>query len=104
MRYLPGLCGLILITAANAYGQGGGNAAITGTVTDTSGAVIAGAGVTVTQEGTGVKRSVATNASGDFNVPSLPPSAYRIVVEAKGFKTYVETTTLLADRILGLQV
>ncbi len=103
MRYVAALCGLIL-ASASAYGQGGGNAAITGTVKDTSGAVIAGASVTATQEGTGVKRSVVTNASGDFNVPSLPPSAYRITVEAKGFKTYVEQTTLLADRILGLQV
>ena len=66
--------------------------------------MIPGASVTVTQATTGVKRSVVSNDTGNFNVPSLPPSSYQITVEAKGFKTYVENTTLLADQVLALPV
>ena len=65
---------VVLLISACAYGQGGGNAAITGTVTDPSDAVVPGATVTVTQEGTGVTRSAVANASGQFSVPSLLPS------------------------------
>src|SRR6266699_6206375 len=90
--------------AADLFGQGGGNAAITGTVTDPSGAVVAGARVTVTQQSTSVKRSAATNASGNFTVPSLPPASYSVTIEAAGFKTVAQTVTLLADQIRDLDV
>lgn len=104
MKRILVFCGALVLASISTYGQGGGNAAITGTITDTSGAVIPGASVTVTQATTGVKRSVVSNDTGNFNVPSLPPSSYQITVEAKGFKTYVENTTLLADQVLALPV
>ena len=90
--------------AANLFGQGGGNAAITGTVTDPSGAVVAGAQVTVTQQSTSVKRSATTNASGNFTVPSLLPASYSVTIEAAGFKTVAQTVTVLADQIRDLNV
>lgn len=103
MKKLTGILAILLLAAA-AYGQGGGNAAITGTVTDPSGALIARAAVTATQTGTDVKRSAVTNSSGQFNIPSLPPATYRLSVEAAGFKTYVQEVTLLADQIGSFQV
>lgn len=87
-----------LLVSGYAFGQGGGNAAVTGTVTDPADALVPSAKVTVTQKSTGVVRSVITNASGAFNVPSLPPDTYTIAVEAPGFKKYVQTVTLLADQ------
>ncbi|HZQ52854.1 MAG TPA: TonB-dependent receptor [Bryobacteraceae bacterium] len=102
-KSLAALLGLVVLAAA-AYAQGGGNAAITGTVTDPSGAVVAGATVTATQVGTEVKRSAETNSNGQFNIPSLLPAAYRVSVEAKGFKSYVQDLTLLADQAANLQV
>src|SRR5947207_8089403 len=90
--------------AADLFGQGGGNAAIRGTVTDPSGAVVAGAQVTVTQQSSSVKRSAATNASGNFTVPSLPPASYSVTIEAAGFKTVAQTVTLLADQLRDLDV
>lgn len=104
MQKLASYCSTILLSAAGAYGQGGGNAAITGTVTDPSGAVIAKANVVLTQMGTEVKRTATTNSSGQFNVPSLQPATYRVQVEAAGFKTYVQDVTLLADQIGSLQI
>ncbi|HEU0273843.1 MAG TPA: carboxypeptidase-like regulatory domain-containing protein, partial [Candidatus Udaeobacter sp.] len=87
-----------LLVSGYALGQGGGNAAITGTVTDPADAVVPSAKVTVTQKSTGVVRSATTNANGAFNVPSLPPDTYTITIEASGFKKYVQTVTLLADQ------
>jgi len=95
---------VVLLISACAYGQGGGNAAITGTVTDPSDAVVPGATVIVTQEGTGVTRSAVANASGQFSVPSLLPSDYTVSVEAAGFKKSVQRFTLLADQIRELNV
>jgi hypothetical protein len=84
------------------YAQGGGNAAITGTVVDPTGAVIPGARVTVVQTGTAITRTVTTNASGQFNVPSLPPAAYDITVTAPHFRAYKVSFTLLADQIRSI--
>jgi len=94
----------MLLFGTHLYGQGGGNAAITGTVTDPSGAVVAGAQVTVTQQTTSVKRSATTNANGAFTVPSLPPATYRVSIQAPGFKTLTQEITLLADQIRALDV
>jgi hypothetical protein len=60
---------------------------IIGTVTDSSGAVMANAKVTVVNEGTGLTRTVVADANGDFTAPSLPTGRYTIIAEASGFKT-----------------
>ena len=104
MRRLAVTSGLCFLIAATAFGQGGGNAAMNGTVTDPSGAVIAGANVTMTQIGTEVKRTASTNENGHFTIPALPPATYRVAVEAKGFKTYAREVTLLADQNGSLQI
>jgi len=98
------VCLAVLVFAANLYGQGGGNVAITGTVMDPSGAVIPGAEVKVTQKNTAVSRTQATNGNGQFNLPSLPPATYTVSVTAKGFKEYVQDVVLLADQIRDLDV
>ena len=94
----------LFVLTVYAFPQGGGNAAITGTVTDPSSAVIAGAQVTVTNKNTGIKRVVTTNDSGHFNVASLPPAAYNVAVEAKGFKVSVQDIILLADQLRSMDV
>src|SRR5882672_7431653 len=58
---------------------------ITGTVTDPSGAVIAGATVTLTNPATKMQRDTTTNIDGLFNLPALPPGVYNLQVDAKGF-------------------
>lgn len=62
-------------------------ASIRGTVTDATGAVMAGAKVTVKNEGTGLTNTQTTNSSGNYSFSELPVGSYRIEVEAAGFKS-----------------
>src|SRR6476660_8150985 len=59
---------------------------ITGVVTDTSGAVVAGANVTITSTQTGGVRTSTTSAEGSFSFPELSPGIYNITVTKQGFK------------------
>ena len=93
----------LLAAVPGAIAQGG-NVAITGTVLDPSGAVVAGAKVTVTQKNTSVIRTNTTSTSGQFNFPSLPPTTYTVSVQAPGFMQYVQDVVLLADQIRDLDV
>ncbi len=63
-----------------------GNATVSGTVVDTSKAVIPGAQVNVTSVRTGVVRTTQTTGAGFFVVPELNPGEYLIEVTAKGFE------------------
>ncbi|HXG90985.1 MAG TPA: carboxypeptidase regulatory-like domain-containing protein [Blastocatellia bacterium] len=60
---------------------------ISGTVSDKTGAVVAGAQVTITNENTGLKRTVSSNDSGFYTATLLPVGVYTISVTATGFKT-----------------
>jgi hypothetical protein len=63
---------------------------IRGVVTDPSGAVIAGATVTVTNVGTGVSVTVTTGTDGSYEALQLvAPGTYRVAVSASGFKKYL---------------
>ncbi|HEY6330400.1 MAG TPA: carboxypeptidase-like regulatory domain-containing protein, partial [Blastocatellia bacterium] len=70
-------------------------AQISGTVKDPAGAVVAGAEVTAIQTGTGVKRTVMTDATGSYVLTNLAVGPYRLEASAPGFRTYVETGILL---------
>jgi hypothetical protein len=59
---------------------------ILGTVTDASGSVIPNAKVTIVNEGTGLTRTVQTDANGEYTVPSLPTGRYTVITEMAGFK------------------
>jgi hypothetical protein len=61
--------------------------AITGKVTDPSGALVPAAKVTVTNVETNEVREVETSEEGTFTIPQLQAATYRIKVEASGFKT-----------------
>src|SRR5437899_2961266 len=60
---------------------------ISGTVTDTSGAAVAGAVVQAVNIGTGEKRSATANDTGFFRIVNLNPGQHRVSVSATGFKT-----------------
>jgi len=59
---------------------------ILGTVTDSSGAVIKGAHVTVQQTATGLSRTEVTNDTGEYSIPQLPVGPYIVAAEESGFK------------------
>lgn len=62
---------------------------ILGTVTDSSGAAVPGATITITNVGTNASETLKTNESGNFNQTRLIPGTYRIKVEAANFKTAI---------------
>src|SRR5262252_2012250 len=59
---------------------------ILGTVRDSSGAVLPGAAITVTNSGTNQIRTAVTNESGDWVVPELIVGEYSVTAELPGFK------------------
>ena len=61
---------------------------VVGTVTDSSGAVVPNAKVTITNAGTGETRTATSDAAGQYTVNQLQPGTYSIKVETPGFKTF----------------
>jgi hypothetical protein len=79
-------CGVLATLPAAATAQSV-SGTILGTVTDPSGAVMADAKVTVVNEGTGLTRSVTSDANGEYVIPSIPTGRYTVMAEVTGFKT-----------------
>jgi hypothetical protein len=77
---------LLLVSPLSIWGQTF-RGSIQGTVTDASGAAIAGAKVKVFSPGTGLSRSLTTNDQGAYVASELPLGSYNITVEMKGFRT-----------------
>jgi hypothetical protein len=75
---------IVLLLAVAAFGQT--TASIKGTVTDTTGAAVTGATVTV-KGPLGIERTTQTDSSGDYEVPTLPPGLYSVQIQMKGFQT-----------------
>jgi hypothetical protein len=69
---------------------------ITGIVTDKSGAVVPGATVTITNEGTSTSHSVTSGAGGVYVVDSLQVGTYTVTVDASGFKKFVSNGNVLS--------
>ncbi|MGD1023742.1 MAG: carboxypeptidase-like regulatory domain-containing protein [Candidatus Sulfotelmatobacter sp.] len=91
---------------AQSFAQGGATGAITGTIQDPSGAVVANADVRITNQETGVlERSVTSGGDGSFTAPLLPVGQFTVSVHAPGFSEstfrdivvrVTETTRLIA--------
>src|SRR5262249_41905597 len=76
---------LFLATAGLA--QEGINATLSGTVSDSTGALIPGVEVTARNIATGVKSIATTNESGTYRFPSLQPGSYEAAAALSGFQT-----------------
>jgi hypothetical protein len=82
-------------------------ATIRGTVTDSTGAVVPGANVTVKSEGTGFNRATVTNSAGVFSFPELPTGTYMVEVSLSGFKSSVArgvTLNVADDRAVDVRL
>jgi len=75
-----------LLSGGIAGAQLSGKGEIKGTVTDPSGAVVAGASVTALQATTGETTTRTTNSSGMYDISPLDPGIYTVTVEASGFR------------------
>jgi hypothetical protein len=86
MNRLVAVVVCILCMVGWMFAQGGATGAISGVVQDTSGAVIAGARVSVKSQGTGeIVRQLSTDSSGAFTATLLPVDTYTVEVNAAGF-------------------
>jgi hypothetical protein len=77
---------------------------IRGNVADSSGGVVPGASVTVTNVNTGYTRDAVADTRGAFVLPLLEPGTYRIDVTAPSFKAYSQTVPVRAQDATALQV
>ena len=87
---LTGLIIGVVLLAPSAFAQAG-RAEINGTVFDEGKGVLPGVTVTVTNEATGLTRTVTTGADGRFIIPTLTPGTYSISAELTGFRTMQRT-------------
>src|SRR5215471_7311733 len=97
MRNYSALSVLVLMAAlaVPAVAQQRSSAGIYGSVSDSQGAVIPGAKVTVLHVSTNQARTTVTNQTGEYLFPLLPVGEYRISVERPGFKRYEQTGLVL---------
>jgi len=79
-----------MMASVSAMAQLSGKGAITGTVTDKTGALIAGANVAATNNATGITVTTTTTEAGDFNFPNLDPGIYTVATSAGGFEKLVQ--------------
>ena len=91
-----GLVGLVLLALVFGFGTEPLRAqllygSLVGNVTDGTGAVIPGANVTITNEGTGATRTGESNASGTYSFSTVATGNYRIEVQSDGFRSHSET-------------
>ena len=95
---------IAILSASQAYAQVSG-ATLSGTITDPSGAAIAGAKVSITNKATGVTRDDTTDAAGFYSAPNLLPGPYEVTASASGFSTAKQsdlTLTVGAQQVLNL--
>ena len=92
---------LLVLLGPAAVAQIGTQASLSGTVTDTSGALLAGAQVKITNQATGRTTQTLSDAHGTYNVLALPPGTYKVSATAAGFEAWENPSVqvTVGDRI-----
>ncbi len=97
MGFLVLLAAVFCANGTFAYAQGATSQTISGTVVDTTGAVIPGADVVAKHTGTGATNTTVSNAEGIFSIAALPIGTYQVTVTLQGFKTIVVNDVVLTS-------
>ncbi len=92
--FLCSIIATIVLLLPNALAQSTGGRII-GRVADTTGAVVGGVNVTLTNEATGVSRGTKTNDTGDYTFVEVTPGNYHVTYELQGFKKSVLNSIVL---------
>lgn len=95
MRNLTGLLAVLSVLSISSWAQSI-NSEILGTVTDQSGAAVAGAKIRATNQDTNISKDAVTGSEGRFRITLLNPGDYVITVERDGFSRYQEGPFVLA--------
>ena len=96
-KFIGAVLACLLFAALVAHAQGvGSSGEIAGTVTDSAGALLPKATVTVVDTETGLKRTAATNTTGQYRVAGLLPATYDVSAEMAGFATQIRKSVAVA--------
>jgi len=96
---------LLLLMSLAAVGQGFQVGSIAGVVKDSTGAVLPGVSLSVTNEEKGFSRSAMTDSAGKFIVPTLPIGRYRVAAELSGFQSRTVTGNMVeSDRTTSIDL
>jgi outer membrane receptor protein involved in Fe transport len=90
---------LLSLGSGNAFGQATASAMIQGTVTDKSGAVVAGAQVVAKNKATDLTRTTISSGAGDFRFELLPVGTYIVTISKAGFGTVAQTVETLIGQV-----
>lgn len=93
-----GCCALLLTMTVSQLHAQSTYGTILGTVHDLSGALLPGATVTLFNEGTGARRTLVSDAQGDFAFKNIDPAKYTVTASAEGFKTSSIAGNILTAR------
>ena len=88
--FLRLLLSLALVAFSLVAQSSTGTATMVGAVVDSTGSVVPGAKITVTNTGAGFVFTSLTTAEGTWYIPNLNPGSYQLRIEAQGFKAYVQ--------------
>src|SRR6266850_3854723 len=91
-RNILALAGAVLVAFSTTllFAQQINVAQVAGQITDSSGAVVPGATVTLTEVDRGIVHTVVADANGRYTMPGLPVGAYKLQIQKDSFKTYVQ--------------
>ena len=95
LRAAAALALALLVESVHVLPAQSTSASLTGRVTDPSKAVITGAKIAALSANTGVEYDTASNASGVYDLPDLPPGNYRLEIEKTGFKKLIKPNVVL---------
>ncbi|MFZ0814423.1 MAG: TonB-dependent receptor, partial [Candidatus Sulfotelmatobacter sp.] len=104
VRHFVHICVLLVagLAATFAFGQNANTGEIKGTVQDSTGAMLAGVKVTITNVQTGVNIVSVTNSAGIYDAPSVPTGEYTIKFSKAGFKEFVRQGLTLAIQTIAV--
>ena len=86
---------LLLVSSSSVLRAQSTNAGLSGRITDPSKGAIADAKIAAVTAGTNIRYETTTNTSGEYYLPNLPPSLYRIEIEKPGFKKLIKPDVIL---------
>jgi carboxypeptidase family protein len=96
MSKVPAKFLLAILVAVNSTRAQAPTGSISGVVTDSAGAQVAGALIRITNRDSGLTRNLTTSAEGDYNAAALPSGVYKVAAEAAGFSVLERTATVEA--------
>src|SRR2546425_11286087 len=89
---------VLCLLATTSFGQAN-NATLTGTVADSTGAVLPGVSITATNNGTGIVSTLLTNEAGAYTIQALLPGRYTVAAELPGFQKQTYQNTQLGNAV-----